>query len=130
MQLAWHPRGAPLVAKAVAGTGEVARALGRRLAALDDAALARLAAVAGDGVLVVLGEDLPWVDGVTYLGTDRTAPELLISTTLAPSVPPALLLMAARRRADSALVAVLPDRIVPCGTARAVSRARLEEWLA
>jgi hypothetical protein len=132
VRVEWHSRASPLVAKAVVGVGAVARALGQRLAALDDDALAGLAAVAGDGVLVVLGEAkaLPWVDGVTYLGSDATAPDLLVPATFAPDVPVALLAQAVRRRAASSLVAVTPERIIPCGTARAISRAKLAEWLA
>jgi len=41
----WTPRGAPLIARAVAAVGPAARALADRLAALDDAALGALAAV-------------------------------------------------------------------------------------
>jgi hypothetical protein len=131
-QVAWTPRDVPLLARAVAACGPAARALGRRLAALDDDALRGLAAVAGDDLLVVLGEELPWIDGVLYLGRAESAPDLLLPTALAPTVPPALLEVAIRRLVTrTAPVAVLPDpaRLVACGTARAIDRALLERWL-
>jgi hypothetical protein len=132
LALAWQPRAVPLVARAVAGTGATARALGHQLAQRDDAALAALTAVAGDDVLVVLGDDLPWVDGVTYLGRDDAAPALLLPTALAPSVPPAVLAAAISRRAHGSAFAVLiaPPRLVPCGAARAIDRGPLAAWLA
>ena len=37
---------------------------------------------------LVVGDDLPWADGVTYLGWDDG---LLVPTTLAPSTPAGLL---------------------------------------
>jgi hypothetical protein len=124
--LAWRPREVPLVPCAAIGLGPVARALGRRLAALDDAALGALAGVAGAGVLVAIG-DAPWVDGVVYLGRDPAAPRLLLPTALAPAIPPAVL--------DAALIAtgplaVIAGRVVPCGAARAIDRGALAAWLA
>jgi len=133
IRIDWIPRATPLIARAVAASGAAARALGRRLAELDDAALGALAAVAGADLLIVLGEpsSLPWVDGVGYLGRDDAAPGLLLPTALAPSVPPAALEAAVRAAAGSAPVAVLaaPRRLVPCGRARAIDRERLVAWL-
>lgn len=122
----------PLPARAVVATGSVATALGRRLTELDDDALARLTAVAGAQLLVVLGESsaLPWVDGVTYLGRDEAAPELLMPTALEPTVPAAVLEAAIRKLASlTAPIAVLPSRLIPCGAARAIDRGRLRSWL-
>jgi hypothetical protein len=137
IRVTWTPRDAPLVARAVAAVGAPARALAERLAAFDDAALGALAAVAGeaagDDLLVVLGEAaaLPWVDGVVYLGRDDAAPELLLPTALAPSVPPGVLAVAIRAALSvPGLIAVLaaPPRLVPCGVARAIDRGRLAAW--
>jgi hypothetical protein len=138
--LAWSSRPQPLIARAVAATGDAAVALGKRLMALDEAALARLTAVAADGVLIVLGDAdaLPWVDGVEYLGRDVSAPDLLLPTARAPTVPaPALQHAVVARpaatrgaapyamwRSDGVL------RLVPCGPARAIERTRLATWLA
>jgi hypothetical protein len=133
IRVGWTPRDAPLVARAVAASGAAARALADRLAALDDAALGALAAVAGDDLLVVLGAAaaLPWVDGVVYLGRDEAAPELLLPTALVPSVPPGVLAAAIRaavpRPAPIAVLAA-PARLVPCGVARAIDRGRLAAW--
>lgn len=140
IRVAWIPRDAPLVARAVAAVGAPARALADRLAALDDAALGALDAVAGGAardaagdVLVVLGAAaaLPWVDGVVYLGRDDAAPELLLPTALAPSVPPGALALAIRGVVSvPGPIAVLaaPPRLVPCGVARAIDRGRLAAW--
>lgn len=134
ISLTWTPRDVPLAARAVAAVGEVARALGRRLALLDDVSLGALAALASSEVLVVVGDEseLPWIDGVTYLGRDESAPDLLLPTAMAPSVPPAILETAIKARcAGAAPVAVLwsPPLIVPCGEARSIDRARLMSWL-
>jgi hypothetical protein len=137
IRIAWTPRGAPLVARAVAAVGARARALADRLAGLDDAALGALAAVASGAasgaVLVVLGAAaaLPWVDGVVYLGRDDAAPELLLPTALAPSVPPGVLAVAIRAAVSvPGPIAVLaaPPQLVPCGVARAIDRGRLAAW--
>ncbi len=89
LPVAFRPRAAPLVPVAVAACGAAAFALAARLAERDDAALARLSGVGGEGLLVVIGEaaDLPWVDGVVYLGRDPGAPALLLPTALEPDVP-------------------------------------------
>jgi hypothetical protein len=139
IRVTWTPRDPPLSVRAVAAVGPAARALADRLAALDDAALGALAAVAstraGDEVLVVLGaaETLPWVDGVAYLGRDDAAPELLLPTALAPSVRPAVLALAIRAVVPhpgpiAVITALPPPRLVPCGVARAIDRGRLAAW--
>jgi hypothetical protein len=126
----WTARAAPLSPRAVAATGDAVRALARRLLDRDDAALARLRGVAGpDAVLVVIGDDLPWVDGVTYLGWDPEAPTLLVPTALAPTVPAGLVEAAFARRfpGESSPLAVLPEigRVVPTGDARPLERNAL-----
>ncbi len=115
-------------------SGAAAKALGRRLIELDDAALRSLAAVAGDDSIVVLGEAaaLPWADGVVYLGRDETAPDLLLPTALSPTVPAAVLEAAIRKLVPKvAPIAVLPSpaRLIPCGAARSMDRALLVTWL-
>ena len=130
----WTPRDAPLEARAVAASGAAAKALGRRLAELDDAALRSLAAVAGNDAIVVLGETsaLPWADGVVYLGRDESAPDLLLPTALAPTIPPAVLEAAIRKvvqRASPIAVVPSPARLIPCGSARSIDRALLATWL-
>ena len=56
-------------------------AVQRRLAADPTAPLRGARA---DGVLIVLGEELPWADGVAYLGWDCG---LLLPTTIEPDLP-------------------------------------------
>lgn len=137
--LAWTARAVPLTPRAVVATGAAARALGRRVAALTDEALASLAAVAGPGALVIVGDAaaLPWVDGVVYVGRDDAAPELLVPTTLTPTVaaPVVARAVAAWLGARGAVVAwpvaLVPSPlvIIPCGAARPIERARLAAWL-
>lgn len=137
--LAWTARTVPLTPRAAVATGAAARALGRRLAALSDEALAPLAAVAGPDALVIVGAAgaLPWVDGVVYVGRDDAAPALLLPTTLAPTVaaPVVARAVAAWLGARDAQVAwpvalvPAPLAIIPCGAARPIERDRLAAWL-
>ncbi|WP_437668965.1 hypothetical protein [Sorangium sp. So ce131] len=134
--VSWTPREPPLPASAVAAWGEPARALGARLLRLDDASLARLRGAAGPRAIVVLGDaaDLPWVDGVVYLGTDADAPALLLPTNARPSAGAALFARALARRFPAAAppIAVLPGpgQLVPCAAASPLARGRVARWLA
>lgn len=132
--VSWRPRPTPLEPSAVVAWGAtLASKLGRRLLEHDDEALARWRGVAGPEVLLALGPDLPWIDGVQYLGSDPAAPGLLLPTTAAPTVPAELLAQALRGRAapGSMPLAVLPDppRVVPTGSARPIDRPSLSKWL-
>jgi MoxR-vWA-beta-propeller ternary system protein len=133
LPLRWRVREPPLEAAAAAATGEAARALAERLLALPDERLAALSGVAGAEVLVVTGEDLPWVDGVQYLGRDPEAPGLLLPTTLSPAVPLPLVeraVMLRRRTPVTPMAVVLePPLLVPLDGARKVDRAVLRQWL-
>jgi len=129
-------RAEPLRPAAAVAEREAAGRLGRRLLALTDDGLARLSGVCAPGILAVVGaeEDLPWVDGVRYVGRDPSAPSLLLPTAAAPALPAALLEHALHARAAGAPrpLAVLsgPLRVVPLGAARPLERARLAAWLA
>jgi MoxR-vWA-beta-propeller ternary system domain bpX5 len=131
----WSSRAEPLEPLAVAGEGDVARALARRLLSETDARLAEWSGVAGEGVLVLLGPSgsLPWVDGAVYLGRDSAAPSLLMPCALAPNVAASMLERALLARVGNAgtPVAVLPasGHLVPVGAARPVSRVTLTAWL-
>jgi len=133
LPLRWGPREPPLPPCGLAARGEVARALAKKLLARPDDALASLRGVAGKGLLVLLGdaEDLPWEDGVVYLGRDEAAPSLLLPSHLAPRVSAALLERAFLARAPGAPLAVLvePPALVPAGSARQLARAALAAWL-
>lgn len=127
----FRPRSTPLVPAAVAARGEAAVAVARRLLRRTDEDLAKLAGVAAPGLLLVVGaaEDLPWADGVLYLGRDPAAPSLLIPTTFEPDVPVALLergLLQMHRRLAVPLALLLdPVAVVGVGSARPIVRGRI-----
>lgn len=133
-EISWRPRQNPLLPVAVAARGDAALRLARRLLLLDDESLARLEGVAGDELIVIRGaeEDLPWVEGVQYLGVDSEAPALLLPTNYEASWPQPLLARAlAARVEESGAIAVLPQPplLVPMVSARPVSRRQLTEWI-
>jgi MoxR-vWA-beta-propeller ternary system protein len=129
------PRETPLAPVAALATGAAARRLARRLLAATDEHLARLEGVAGPGLLVVTGAeaDLPWVDGVRYLGRDPDAPGLLLPTAARPVIPATLLartlLAGAPTGGAPYAVRLAPLALVPLGGARPVVRGRLAAWL-
>ncbi|MDC0670815.1 bpX5 domain-containing protein [Nannocystis radixulma] len=101
LRITWSPRAIPLAPAAVVASGPVAARLADRLLTFADDVLLRLRGVAGRDLLVLTGEssDLPWLDGVDYLGRDPLAPGLYIPTTLEPAPAAPLLERALRRRA-------------------------------
>jgi hypothetical protein len=74
-----------------------------------------LRAAAGDGWLVVLGEELPWADGVTYLGWDSG---ILVPTTQRP-IPPTAILRGALPSAE--LTVLLPGLVLLSAAPRRVA---------
>lgn len=133
----WSDREPPLLPCAVVAQGDVATQLARRLLDFDGAALARLSGVSGKNILVLLGEEtnLPWVDGVFYLGRDPQAPMLLLPTRIEPRIPGAHLLERAMRKHFPKIappLAILPDTftVVSCAQALQLSRSHIERWLA
>jgi hypothetical protein len=135
LQIIWQNRAFPLVHCAVVARGEAARVLARRLLTRDDESLSSLSGVAGENLLLVLGEanNLPWANGALYLGRDVEAPSLFLPTTLAPDVPISLFERALQARfAQLALpLAVLPqwNLILPCGAAQMIARRELEKFV-
>lgn len=86
------------------------------------------------GLLVILGEEkqLPWVDGVVYLGHDSQSPSLLFPTNLEPSVPAALLqrsLAVVHKNNGPCALLLDPPSIVPLSEARTIAQASLIKWL-
>lgn len=75
-----------------------------------------LRAAGADGVLIVVGpeEELPWAEGVTYLGREDG---VLLPTTLAPSVPPGLLRQVLQ--AQGSELVVVPGEVLAFTTATA-----------
>lgn len=113
-QLTWELREPPLACAAVVAIGDSAL----RLAAATSSRLRlgdAFSAAGGEGWLLVIGEDLPWADGVTYLGREegilvptsrRTSfPAALVKASLGPQVPP-----------GCDLLVLLPGRIFVCAT--------------
>jgi hypothetical protein len=129
VKVTWETRFPPLSPCGAAALGDVARDWVGRLLRSSDEVLATFSGVGGAGGIVVLGADLPWVDGLEWLGRDALAPALLLPTNRRPSVPVDVLQEAvlARSRGRSSPIALLGDGAlaVPCGDARPLTRAKL-----
>lgn len=133
----WVPRDEPLVARGAVAQGDVATDYALRLLTLRDDALRGLRGVAGDGLLVVTAErlEVPWFDGLRWMGRDPDAPNVWLPTTERPSVSAALI-----ERVLSGRAGLEPSpwmiwceagrvRVVSLATARALDRSRIESWL-
>ena len=107
LPIAWDIREPPLAPAGALGSGGVAR---RLAAALKPGALSSLRMASSAQWLLVVGapEDLPWVDGVRYLGRDDG---LLMPTTRVPSVPAALLGAALSEKMPGQEFAVLERQV-------------------
>ena len=125
--MTWRPRFTPLVPVGVAARGTAATSLAHRLLQ-DPDSLSHYKAVGAPGLLVILGEELPWVDGVVYLGHDAQSPSLLLPTNVEPSVPAALLQRALALNGPCALL-LDPPSIVLLTEARTIARESLVKWL-
>ena len=132
--IAWRPRSAPLEPVGMAARGEAARALARRLLARSDEDLARLTGVAGQDLILLLGDSalLPWVEGAAYFGRDARAPLLLLPTNREPTVPlplveRALIARAGHSKAEPPLAVLLdPPFLASVLEARPLVRRRLD----
>ncbi|MCB9699609.1 MAG: hypothetical protein H6738_22685 [Alphaproteobacteria bacterium] len=129
MTFGWQPRPHPLAPVGAVASGPAARRLADRLLRLSDEALAAIEGVAGEGRIAVLGE-VPWTDGLTWLGRDPAATALLLPTTRVPDRPVDLLQAALLRRVPdgSAPLVLLPEGLIALGRARPVDRAWLRRW--
>lgn len=121
------PRIDPLEPRAVLAFGPVAERLMERVLERSDDELGQWTGVANEDLVVLLGEALPWVDGVIYLGSDPRAPGLLVPTAIETKVPLELVARSLMRRCPPpAAVSLEPPRIVPLVKARRLSRALVE----
>ena len=133
-KIKWHFREEPRVPAAVVAFGDVAKDLARKLLASDDAKWPSLKGVATSDGIVLLGEavSLPWVDGVSYLGSDERAPHLLLPTNREPNLPLDLLQQALIERSPFppplALIET-KNTVVSLAQARGLSRDLLRSWL-
>lgn len=102
--IGWVAAAPPLRPVAACGRGPVAVRLAERAEA-GPWTTARY-----DDWTVVLGDELPWVDGVVYLGALPDAPGVLVPVHRVPALSPDLVRSAVRRLAGSAKqVALVPD---------------------
>lgn len=132
------PRVVALEPSCVVGVGRVADALFERLLRETDATLRNLRGIcyetASHGrALVVIGssEDLPWVDGVAYLGIQSGAGKLRLPTTLQPNVPvDALERAVLRHHSGDAPVAVIaePMLLLSLANATVLTLEQLAAW--
>lgn len=123
IEINWRPRADSLQPLAAIAFGEAVAGLRARLLKLDDDGLRKLQGVFGDAVLFVAGENLPWSDGVVYLGKDDRAPSIFLPTNLAPDVPVEVFAAAVARRFGEHLpVAIVGKTVVAVGAMRPVSR--------
>lgn len=134
LQITWHFRGEPRVPVAVVASGETAKELARKLLASDHTKWTSLRGVATSDAIVLLGEaeSLPWVDGVSYLGSDDRAPHLLLPTNREPNVPADLLQQALVEQSPfPPPLAIIETRntVVSLSQARELSRDALRSWL-
>lgn len=134
LSIEWKLRAEPLMPHSVAARDAAALRLAKRLLALEDEKLARFDGISAENFLLISGksEDLPWVEGASYLGRDSLAPALLLSTVYEPSIPSALLERAlVQQFKEQAPFAVLfnPNEIISISRALPVSRKILQNWL-
>ncbi len=113
VDLSWDFRDLPLIPQAVVAVdSRLSRALVKKLMKREQNELQKLQCVAGKELFLVLGDEsnLPWLDGVVYLGQERNS-TVYIPTVVQPSQPIALLeraLLAANAGLKPPLV-VLPS---------------------
>jgi len=131
-KIEWRNRFDALQPLAIIAFGDAANRLKAKLLSLDDERLSALQGVFNKDLLFVAGEteNLPWADGVIYLGKDAAATSIFVPTNLRPNIPidlfeKSLLL----RFAAAKPFAVVDNRIVSIGKMRPVSRKILSEIL-
>jgi hypothetical protein len=127
LAITWRAREPPLEVAGLVAIGDARRRLFERLAPLDDGALARWVGVATVDAWVIVGDALPWVAELTWLGRAPGAPTLLVPTRLAPSPPARVIAHALARRGARGDVALFGERprVVSLDEARPLARARL-----
>lgn len=130
LNLTWQVRAEALAPAGLLAQGPVARRLLARLARMEDEHLSRYTVVAASGSLLVLGADLPWVDGVAYCAPEPHFPGLWLPTTTCPGLPLDLLYQAALRRVQRSPLLLWhePLQMVALDQAQPLSRPLLS-WL-
>lgn len=126
MTIHWSPRWPPLEPLAVVAEGTTASALLVRLG--DDPRLPTWTGVFAEGVVVLLGADLPWSEGVEYFGRETPESWLLVSTAFVPDVPSSWLEHRYRSvapRAGWPCVLTRGGVLIPVGNAAPIDRQRV-----
>jgi hypothetical protein len=111
LPLHWSPREPPLPPAAALAVADAVPTLAAATLAGRLAGRPLLAAADGD-VLLVLGDDLPWAEPVTWLGWATPAHDLLLPTTTGPDVPVDLLSAVLRARFGVGVAALTAQRLV------------------
>ena len=127
----------PLPPEAALAFGHVALAFGDRLLELSDEHLGRLRGVVSADALLVLGmgADLPWCDGIASFGREPEDPGLLLPCASSPVLPATLLARALERRFEEQrlrrplLISLDPPLVLAVGDARGLERTALRNWL-
>jgi hypothetical protein len=136
--VSWVSRERPLTPSAAVACAAAARTLAVRVATLDDGRASRLHAArstSGEALFVLRGaaDDLPWIDGILYLGLEPGVDGLLLPTTRRPDVPLDVFAraIAARFPRIALPLAVLeqPRRVIAMGGLRPLDREALRHWL-
>ncbi len=132
IKIKWRNRHVPLPLSAMIAFGGAAVSLAKSLLSFDDERLKSFQGVGGKQTIFLAGagENLPWVDGAIYLGRDARLPAALLPTTLEPNIPLELFEQTLKLKFKPlAPFVVLPERLVPVGAAKILSRRALEIWL-
>lgn len=130
LKIIWRNRFDALAPSAVIAFDSSAKKLKEKLLALDDEKLVLLQGVFAETLLFIAGaeENLPWTDGVIYLGKDALAPQIFLPTNRRPDVPLDLFEKKLLQNfAAQKPFAVLENKIVPVGKMLPVSRKILSE---
>ena len=132
IQVTWHTRAEPLEPAGVVACDEVALKLASKMLHRTSEELSALSALATDRELVVLGqsEDLPWADGVCYVGRCPEAPALLLPTILNCTPHPQLVLARLLIELKEAPVLVCPPLSLMMSVAQTtmISSSALKSW--
>lgn len=123
LSVTWSARRLPLEPVGVAARGLAARRLADRVIT----APGPWRGVVGEDLIVVLGDELPWADGVVYLGHSPDHPALLYDTRSEPNVPLAWLVKRLCREGPVAWLRE-PDLLVPLASAAPFHAPALQAW--
>ena len=134
IQVKWQPRAEPLEPVGVVACDEVALKLASKMLHRTSEELSALSALTTERELVVLGqsEDLPWADGVCYVGRCPEAPALLLPTILDCTPHPQLVLTRLLIELKEAPVLVCPPLALMMSVAQTtmISSSALKSWSA